>query len=233
MKLIPHLTVVIITRQMSDDLAKMIEEIEHYAKVLTIQPESQITDFAAVRNAALEKVETTWTFFLDDDEVPDGGLWRSVSMYVEKYDSGNGPPGSFRRRDWWLNRWLVGGDAGANVQIRLLPTQQGQFARAVHETYVHNKKLSAVLLDGTLWHYPHTSTSDFISAISHYLKLEGSIPNSFQFPVIGLLFPFAKFVYLYFVKMGWRDGFAGLSHAVIMSIFSLGKRARIYEESHH
>lgn len=231
MKFNSLLTVVIISRQMTADLAMMTAEIKRYSKVLIIHPEHQVTDFAAVRNSALEKVTTPWTLFLDDDEVPDYSLWQSIAEHLTKYEVGNRPPGALLRRDWWLDRWLVGGDAGANLQTRLLPTRQGYFTRVVHESFVHIQNLPPTVLDGTLWHYPHDSTTDFLSSISHYLQLEGSKPGKAFNPWLGILYPVAKFAHLFFWRRGWRDGFAGLSHAVIMSIFSLGKRARIYEES--
>ena len=87
----------------------------------------------------------------------------------------------------------------------------------------------------TLLHYAHPSLSQFWDSIVKYAQLEAEYrhkKNQF-FTVWRLLFfPLGKFGYAFFLKLGFLDGWRGLSYSFWMSLHSLLVSSFLYEKIH-
>ncbi len=187
----------------------------------------KISDFSQVRNKALASIQTPWVLFLDSDEVLSADASNEIKTIIEQnfYDAV-----SIRRIDYFLDKPLQYGETGNLWLTRLFKTNKGKFARAVHEVVEYDGKLGTA--NFTISHFSHTSVKEFLEKVTKYSYIESKnrtytqTENTIQMCV----FPVAKFVLNYVIKLGFLDGYRGLVYAVMMSLHSFFVRVFYYEK---
>lgn len=196
----------------------------HQFKV--IKYKDKITNFSKVKNLALKEIKTEWVLFLDSDEVLSANAENEISNVMESdlYDAV-----SVNRVDYFLNKPLKYGETGSIQLVRMFKTQKGKFVKKVHEVVEHKGNLGRA--DFKIIHYSHNSIKDFINKISFYAMLDSQtrkhsiVENTLQL----CIFPPAKFILNYVLKLGFLDGYRGLIYAIIMSLHSFFVRVFYYE----
>lgn len=188
-------------------------------------------DFASQRNAALEQVTTPWTLFLDSDEVPDNGFWNEVQKAIEQ---GSSDAYCLHRRQVFLGQVMRFGEGGHQYPLRLARTDLGQdqWQRAVHEVWAIESP-SVGLIDVPVWHYSVTSLHSFLAKLNRYSDLEIKTRASLPLPTLFIqlgTYPVGKFIYNYFFKLGFLDGWRGFLEAALMSYYSAIWRIKYYEK---
>ncbi len=197
-------------------------------------------DFAAIRNFALEKAITDWILFIDADERVSPALQKEITAALTS-DS-NIQAYSLRRRDWFWGTELKWGEThAARTQgiIRLIKKGSGRFEGTVHEEFREIRGSGEIgRLKNYLEHYPHPSITDFLNSINMYstiraqeLRKKGVSVSSFDI----FAYPFGKFIYTYFLKLGFLDGPAGFVYSFMMAFHSFlvrGKLATLRLEVH-
>ena len=100
----------------------------------------------------------------------------------------------------------------------------------VHEVFYTAKNTSR--LNNFMNHYPHPTLKEFIADINRYTDIRaqelynrGAKTNTFQI----IFFPFFKFIYNYFINLGFLDGLAGFTYAFMMSFHSFLVKAKLYQ----
>lgn len=197
--------------------------------------EKIITNFASVRNDLIKNTETEWVFFLDSDETlgATSEVILSNQTKIEeiiKNDLFDGV--SIIRRDVFLRKQLLFGEAGNTDIIRMFKTDKGKFIRNVHEVAEIKGRLgrSEIIVS----HFSHTDISEFITTVATYSQMaslnevadsETKIINIFKM----IFFPPLKFIQNYIFKLGFLDGYRGLIYAIIMSFHSLFVRVFYFE----
>ncbi len=193
------------------------------AKILHLPPG---LGFAAKRNFAMQHATHEWVLFVDSDEVVSDQLVQSIEKSIGSELNGY----LIRRTDIFMGRKLLHGEVGNVWLLRLAKKSAGKWIRNVHEIWQITGGIGK--LDGALQHYPHQTVSEFISDITMYAELESK--NRQQTQVITfvqlILFPPAKFVHNYFLRLGFLDGVPGLIYAWAMSLHSLCVRIFILEK---
>ncbi len=206
-----------------------------------ISREKEISNFAKARNEVLKVVQTEWVFFLDSDET----LGASTAIIQSNHDkisniiNQNLFDGvSIIRRDIFLGKELMFGEAGNTIIIRMFKVKNGKFKRNVHEIAQINGRLggSEIIVS----HFSHTDISEFMSSIATYSQMASlnelvSKENNKEGKVVNILkmifFPPLKFLQNYFLKLGFLDGYRGLVYATIMSLHSLFVRVFYFENN--
>lgn len=243
------LSVVILARNEEKNLERAIRSVPFASEVIVVDDASQDktgsvakkhrarvfrkalnTDFGAQRNFALEKASSDWVLYLDaDEEVSD-----ALSHEIQKILLRPGRDSYFiRRRDFFWGKWLRYGEVREAYNrgfIRLVKKGSGVFRGSVHEEFIAEREAGS--LSGFINHYPHPAVSDFIRRVNLYsswraqeLKKSGKKTN---IPEIVFL-PFMKFVYTYFILLGFLDGPPGFVYSFIMSFHSFLTRAKLLE----
>lgn len=240
-----NLTVAILSHNESDNLAKLLPTLGFANEVIVVNDNSTDNtkkvvsqnkakllnnrlnaDFAKQRNFALENSHNDWVMFVDADE----RLSPELKKYFEDFEPDKNISGySFRRIDWFYNKQLRFGETGRTMVTRLVNRKLGQFTRPVHETWTSNFPVKKTNL--LLYHYPHPSVSEFIKHINYYstinadyLKKMGKKPS-----ILGMMFvPLFKFIYTYFVLVGFLDGTRGFVYSFMMSFHSFLTRSKLY-----
>ncbi|RDC64808.1 glycosyltransferase family 2 protein [Adhaeribacter pallidiroseus] len=132
----------------------------------------------------------------------------------------------------YCGSWIRHGGWYPDKKLRLYNREQGQWAGLLlHEVYQVQPNQATGLLKGDLLHYSFYTLDDHLKQIDHFttiacqeLKLKGKKPGLWPM----LVKPPFKFFQMYFLKMGWRDGFAGFCVAVLSGYAVFVKYAKLY-----
>lgn len=220
--------IVFVDNDSTDDIALVAKK--YNAKLFT---HSLKNDFSAQRNSAFAHITSDWTFYVDSDEYVPPELWSEIHRLIE---SDEFEALSVPRRDFFLGKLLKYGETGHTSLLRLAKTSLGKnkWRRAVHEVWeVPTTNVGA--LTSVLHHSPHPTISAFLQKLHWYASLEPHSREKYSKTQIlfeMILYPPAKFMQNFCSKQGWRDGWIGCVHALLMSYYSLITRVYLYEAWH-
>lgn len=209
--------------------AKMTEYQLPGVTSVVLRP-GRISDFAAVRNEAMQHATTEWCFFLDSDEVLDTPAKESVDFLEETMRDEQVSGISVRRSDIFLGKRLSYGEAGRQLLVRFMRVKNTKWEGSAHERPVTTGGVKESEL--TLSHYSHESINLFIADIASYAKIIASErqtttgANLLQL----LLFPPLKLLYDLIVLGGVLDGWRGVTYSYCMALHSLLVRIYAYEK---
>ncbi|NOZ27942.1 MAG: glycosyltransferase family 2 protein [Chloroflexi bacterium] len=196
-----------------DDTVRLAREMG--AEVLT----RPFDNYAAQRNAALERVEADWIFFVDADERATPILAKEIQNVI--HDPGHA--------GWWVPRenYIVGRRVrGAgwwpDYQLRLLRREKARYDpdRPVHEVVILNGRSG--YLRHPLIHYNYRSWDQFHAKQRRYatyeaeaLRRRGVRPRPHNF----VLQPWREFRRRFFTLKGYRDGWWGLRLSLLLAYY--------------
>jgi glycosyltransferase involved in cell wall biosynthesis len=188
--------------------------------------QKDITDFAAARNEELAKAKTGWVLFVDSDEKITPELKDEVLKAIESsdYDAYYIP-----RLDTFMGRELRHGETGNAKFIRLARKDYGKWERPVHEMWVGSGKVGT--LTSPLLHESHKTISSFLDKINLYSTIDAEYryKQGIKSSLWKIwLYPFAKFKYNYFFRLGLLDGTPGAIMAIMMSFHSYLTWTKLY-----
>jgi glycosyltransferase involved in cell wall biosynthesis len=239
-------TAVIITLNEENNIQKCLESVAFCAERLVVDSGStdrtveiarqlgariihqQWLGFGRQKQFAVTQASHDWVLCLDADEWLSTQLADSIGQLFK-----SGPEGKlyqFARRDYFLGRWLNHGGY-PEYSPRLFHRQFARWSDAmVHETVVTEER--AKTLQGDLMHYTSESLGHSVEKRARYGSMQardmyarGSRPR-----LTKLMFsPLARFLKLYLVKQGFRDGIAGFVLASLSGFFCFYKYAMLYE----
>ncbi len=186
-------------------------------------------DFAALRNFGLEKAQNDWVLFVDADEIVIKELADEIYQHIAQFlSSVNGF--YLTRQDVLWGKELKFGDVHNTTYLRLARKDKGRWHGKVHEIWeVLGEKKE---LKNPLIHHPHPSVSEFLSEINYYSSLRAQElydkgEKAHWWTII--LYAKGKFFYNYIFKQGFRDGVAGMIHALLMSFYSFLVRGKLWQ----
>jgi len=202
-----------------------------------ISHEKEIVDFAKTRNEVLKIIKTDWVFFLDSDETlgKSAEIIQSNQDKIENIMQQNLFDGvSIIRRDVFLGKELMFGEAGNTNIVRMFKVKNGKFKKNVHEIAQINGRLGRS--DIIVSHFSHSDISEFITTVANYSQMASlNEAGGNEARIINILkmifFPPLKFLQNYVFKFGFLDGYRGLIYATIMSLHSLFVRVFYFENN--
>jgi hypothetical protein len=188
-------------------------------------------DFARIRNQMLQRITTEWFLFLDSDELLSEEACAKIhKVILETNDQENKTPTSaiaLPRIDYFLGKKLTHGETGSTYVIRIGKTTRVRFQRNVHEIPVVDGEV--ITIHTPIFHFAHNSVSEFISSVVQYSYLEAQNRTWKKTSLFELLFyPVGKFVYTFFIKAGFLDGYRGLVYSFCMSLHSFFVRIHVW-----
>ncbi len=247
--IITNLSIVILTNKQDQLFINALESAQVAEKILLVdnhgyhwqtlqkkyrfqvhQHLKPINNFAKVRNQALKLITTKWVMFLDSDETlgKDRLLKQNIKA-INKALQQSATTVYVKRKDIFLKRQLKHGEVGNVKLIRLFQTKKANFSGNIHEVVNSNEK--QYQSEVTLLHYAHPSITQFLASISDYSKLASNNETaSLLLLVKMIIYPLAKFITNYFFKLGFLDGYRGLTYATLMSLHSFFVRIYRYED---
>lgn len=185
-------------------------------------------DFSKQRNYGLSVAENDWVLFVDSDEVISKKLKKEIERILK---SAKGIHNGFyvTRLDVMWGKTLEHGDNKTSI-LRLGRKAKGKWSGKVHETWEIDGAIGA--LKNPLFHFPHPTVSEFLKETNFYSGLRAEELFE-QKESIGwssvFAYPAAKFVNLYFLKLGILDGVEGLVSALMMAFYSFQVRSKLWQ----
>ncbi len=182
-------------------------------------------DFSQQRNFGLEKAKGEWVLFVDSDEEVTKELAGEIKNSLKLPNDGF----FLKRKDKFMGQWLNYGETAAVKLLRLAKKGTGKWEGRVHEEW----KIKGVTktLTSPLLHEREMSITEFLSKINEYSTLragemakQGIKTNIF----LILIYPIAKFMQNYVLRLGFLDGMPGFAMAFMMSLHSFLVRAKLY-----
>lgn len=237
---------VVITLNEESNIQKCLESLEFCAELLVV--DSGSTDntvniarqlgakvihqewlgFGKQKHFSVTQAAYDWVLCLDADEWLSDELIQSIKQLFENPPSGK--IYQFARRDYFLGRWL-GHGGYPELNPRLFNRNHAHWSAAmVHEKVITQE--AAGTCRGDLMHYTSDSLAHSISKRTEYGNMQvidmyerGARPN-----IARLVFsPIARFVKLYLLQQGFRDGVPGFVLASMSSFFCFYKYAMLFE----
>lgn len=219
------LSIIVITNKAK--LSDIFLQHLKFGDELIIDNSKTLNGFADKRNKAQSNAKGDWVLFVDDDEIVSRGLAKEIIESIKT----NIYSGYFIKRiDTVFNKELKYGETGKVKIVRLAEKKSGKFVRSVHETWNINGQLG--ILKNHLYHIKDSFVSEFIGRVCFYGPLDANSLNKEgkKFSYFKLfVYPLAKFLNNYFVKLGFLDGLSGLFLAYFMSVQSLSVRVFQWE----
>lgn len=196
----------------------------------TVLPHPKKDEFASQRNWAMKQAKHEWILFIDADEEVTENLKEKIELKTKEPFP---PTTAFfipRRDFFWGHEMKYGEVMLARKQglVRLIKKDSGTWEGKVHETF--HTKMTPGILDGFIDHHPHATVSEFISDVNTYstMRADELYAEGKKVSVAALIFfPFAKFIYTYFVLAGFLDGAPGFIYSFVMSFHSFLVRAKL------
>jgi len=247
-----EISAIIIAKNEEDKIERAVKSIQFCNEVIVVDDEStdktreraekggakvlihaKNNDFGAQRNWAMGKAKNEWILFIDADEQVTENLKLQISNL--KFQKGVTAYAIPRRDFFWGHEMRYGETKQARTKgiIRLVKKESGIWAGSVHETFIPSGSVGK--LDEFLNHYAHDSLSSFVQDINIYSSLRASELDKIGKKVnpLELIFlPFGKFIYTYFILLGFLDGPSGFVYSFIMSFHSFLVRAKLATKSY-
>ena len=194
--------VVVVDTESSDDTVRLARSAG--AEVIV----HRFEDYSQIRNAALERVDSPWLFFVDADERASPELAAEIrQVTAERPENGWWVP----RHNYIFGRLTLGAGWYPDYQMRLLRRGTARYERPVHEIVVLDGEEGH--LENPLRHNNYESVAQFHAKQARYsaydakiLFMDGVRPH-FYTPALQ---PLRHFFWRFFSLGGYHDGMHGL-----------------------
>jgi len=245
----PDITAVIAAHNESANIEACIASLEWAREVIVVENESsddtvdraraagatvispKFTTIGAARNNAINRAQTPWILVVDADE----RCTDELAAEIQKVIANPGGHSAFRvpRRNYFLGKEIKHGGWGSDKPLRLFKRELRYNANLVHEHVdVTNGTVGEV--KGSLLHYTYTSLDQYFEKFDRYSRwwAEQNFAKGRRSGAGAVLFkPPARFVGMYVLKGGFRDGARGLVLACLAAASVMAKYARLWERS--
>ena len=190
----------------------------------------KFTTIGAARNNAIERARTDWILVVDADERCTPELEAEIKHTLQartRYAAFRVP-----RRNFFLGREIRHGGWGSDHPIRLFRREMRYNANQVHEHVDVAGETGQ--LKNALLHYTYTSLDQYFEKFDRYSRWwadQNYAKGRRGGAGAVLIKPPARFVSMYLLRGGFRDGARGLVLACLAAASVMAKYARLWERS--
>ena len=243
-----RLSVCIITSAEEERIRECLESVAWADEIVVVDAEStdktatiarEFTDriiirpwggFAAQKNFALDQATGDWILSLDADE----RVTAELRAAIEGVLGADGPAAGYAvpRRNIFWGRWVRHGTLYPDWQLRLFKRGAGRFVEhQVHES-VRVSGPTARLADAPLLHVSYRDLSDFVTRSNRYASLgaEQWIASGRGVSAADIVLrPLGRFLSMYVLHAGFRDGWRGFFLAVLYAQYVFLRSMKVWE----
>jgi glycosyltransferase involved in cell wall biosynthesis len=245
----PDVTAVIAAHDESANIEACIASVEWAREVIVVENDSAddtadraraagatvisppFTTIGTARNNAIARAATGWILVLDADERATPELAAEITRLIAMPNDIT----AFRvpRRNFFLGKEIRHGGWGSDKPIRLFRRELRYDASMVHE---HVDVTAGAIGEVTnrLLHYTYISLDQYFEKFDRYSRwwAEQNFARGRRGSATAIFFkPPARFVSMYVLKGGFRDGARGLVLACLAAASVMAKYARLWERS--
>lgn len=186
--------------------------------------------FGVTKQRAVEAASSDWIFSLDADEEVSPELQERLGELKKSLKPGTAY--KIRRISWYLGKKIKWCGWQKDQPLRLFYREEAGFnSKLVHEGV--KTKAQVVLINEPIYHYTYPQLQDHWQKINIYtsLNVEEKFKPSHRYSIAGALFQgFWKFIQMYFVRQGFRDGKAGFLLCYNSAIGQYIKYLKLWEK---
>ncbi len=220
--------IVVVDDESTDDTIKILKSFANPSLSINIFNKKLDNNFSAQRNFGLSKCKNDWVLFLDADETPT----TETITYLNNLPLLNGHNYSFKRNIIYLNHPISHGQCLHDKPIKLFNKNEGKFIKPVHEIW--QSSATTIYTNQTILHYSIKNLNSFLKKINLYStirakKLFDQKKKTSLWEII--FYPKFKLIDLYFLKLGFLDGVAGLILSLSLSFNSFLVRSKLWHLS--
>ncbi len=225
----PQISAILITRNEEERLARCLESLRFADQIVVV--DSGSTDatvaiakskgaevfveewkgYTVQKNSALDKATGAWVVSLDGDEEFSAEAQADIRRLVAR-DDPETQGYAFRRKVFYLGRWIRHGDWYPDNVVRLWRRHAGRFEGGhVHESLQVKGRVK--YLRSEILHYTYRDFADHRERARHYALLWARTQFERRRPFIWsdpCLRPPLRFLRAIVLKAGWLDGWRGL-----------------------
>jgi glycosyltransferase involved in cell wall biosynthesis len=245
----PDITAVIAAHNESANIEACIASVDWAREVIVVENDSiddtvdrarsagatvispKFTTIGAARNNAIDRVQTPWVLVLDADERCTPELATEIRERVRL--PGDNVAFRIPRRNYFLGKEIRHGGWGNDKPVRLFRREIRYNANQVHEhVIVTNGGIGEVR--NSLLHYTYTSLDQYFEKFDRYSRwwAEQNFAKGRRASAAAVCFkPPARFISMYLLRGGFRDGARGLILACLAAASVMAKYARLWERS--
>jgi glycosyltransferase involved in cell wall biosynthesis len=237
-------TVVIAARNEADEIAACITSVAWADEVLVVENDSTddtvdratvagatvfshpFTTIGAQRNAAIARARNAWILVVDADERATPEVAEAVRKAIGRSDR---RAWRVRRRNIFLGREIRHGGWEKDRPVRLFRRELSYDERPVHEHVVVDGAVG--ILSAPLVHEPYATLSEYFEKLQRYSGWWASQQHARgrRARLSDLVVrPPLRFVTMWLVRQGWRDGAHGLVLAVLGAVSVAAKYAQLW-----
>jgi glycosyltransferase involved in cell wall biosynthesis len=245
----PDVTAVIAAHDESANIEACIASVEWAREVIVVENDSTddtvdraraagatvispaFTTIGAARNNAIVRARTGWILVVDADERCTPELAEEIGRVLSQ----PGDRSAYRvpRRNYFLGKQIRHGGWGSDKPIRLFRRDLRYDASLVHE-HVDVTPSSVGEVSNSLLHYTYISLDQYFEKFDRYSRwwADQNFAKGRRGSAAAVVFkPPARFVSMYLLRGGFRDGAHGLVLACLAAASVMAKYARLWERS--
>lgn len=183
------------------------------------------------KNFGIEQATADWILIVDADERVTEGLREAIVRVLAE-----GPPADLAgyevpRRNFFYGRWLRGGGAYPDYQLRLFRRKSGRYDEVLLHEHLQLDGRTARLAE-PLDHHSMPDIREHVRKIVRYTTLGAreKLKRRSRVTAADLLGShLATIARIYLWRGGWRDGVPGLIFALFSGMHTFVKYAKVYE----
>ncbi len=179
-------------------------------------------------NWAIPQIETEWTMVLDADETVSPELAKRIQQVIADPDSDDGY--KIRRRSYFFGKLIGHCGWDRDYNLRLFRTKKGRYqARRVHSTMQIDGTVGCI--DEVMYHDAYRSFEEYFATSDRFStwSAQDLFEKGERVGVISLLFrPGVRFLKMYVIRQGFRDGKHGLVLCILAAFSVFTKYAKLW-----
>lgn len=161
-------------------------------------------------NWALPQIRTEWTLILDADEWVSDELAARIRAVIQGPNSCDGY--TVRRKSYFFGKLIEHCGWNHDYNLRLFRTRKGRYLdRRVHSTAVVDGSVGRI--EETMYHDTYRSFDEYFATFGRFTTWGAEdlrdAGKRVRFTDLALR-PIARFIKMYFLRQGFRDGYHGL-----------------------
>ena len=189
--------------------------------------------YVAQKQRAAAKAANDWVLSLDADERVDDRL-RSA---IERIRAAGEPPEAgfeVTRHVFYLGRWIDHGGWFPEWRVRLFDRRRARWEGIDPHDHVALRGPRGRIAEGELQHFTYRSISEHLAQIDRFTTIAAreKVARGKRGSLLAMLFrPPARFLKMYFLRLGFLDGRAGFVLASLAAYYVFLKYAKVWELS--
>ncbi|MFA5025244.1 MAG: glycosyltransferase family 2 protein [Candidatus Shapirobacteria bacterium] len=220
--------IIAIDDESTDNTVKILNSLDSPELSVSVFFKKLNNNFSEQRNFGLTKCKNNWILSLDADEIPT----EKTINYINKLSLEKGNNYTFKRNIVYLGRTISHGQCLNDLPIKLFNKDEGKFIQPVHEIW--DSSAGTIDTNQIILHYSIKSLSDFLQKINFYSSIRAQeLLDQKHRPHLWeiILYPKFKFLELYFLRLGFLDGTAGIIFCLAISFNSFLVRSKLWHLS--